>query len=67
MCCQKSSAWNGVGGATRILLTVQRDFSLLKPLGTGMNTMMETITAVFGIMSAGIFLAHALDGYWSRP
>jgi hypothetical protein len=34
---------------------------------SGMNTMLETITAVFGIMSAGIFLAHALDGYWSRP
>jgi len=29
--------------------------------------MLETITAVFGVMSAGIFLAHALDGYWSRP
>jgi hypothetical protein len=32
-----------------------------------MSAMLETITAVFGIMSAGIFLAHALDGYWSRP
>jgi hypothetical protein len=29
--------------------------------------MLETITAVFGIMSVGIFLAHAIDGYWSRP
>jgi hypothetical protein len=29
--------------------------------------MLEAIAAVFGIMSAGIFLAHAIDGYWSRP
>jgi hypothetical protein len=29
--------------------------------------MLDMITAVFGVMSAGIFLAHALDGYWSRP
>lgn len=29
--------------------------------------MLDAITAVFGVMSAGIFLAHALDGYWSRP
>jgi hypothetical protein len=28
--------------------------------------MLDTITAVFGMMSAGIFIAHALDGYWSR-
>jgi hypothetical protein len=33
----------------------------------GLSTMLEAITAVFGIMSAGIFLAHAIDGYWSRP
>jgi hypothetical protein len=36
-------------------------------LGSRMSTMLETITAVFGIMSASIFLAHAIDGYWSRP
>jgi hypothetical protein len=29
--------------------------------------MLEMITAVFGIMSVSIFLAHAIDGYWSRP
>jgi hypothetical protein len=29
--------------------------------------MLDTITAVFGVLSVGIFLAHALDGYWSRP
>jgi hypothetical protein len=29
--------------------------------------MIETVTALCGALSAGIFLAHALDGFWSRP
>jgi hypothetical protein len=29
--------------------------------------MLEAFTAFFGVMSAGIFIAHAIDGYWSRP
>jgi hypothetical protein len=29
--------------------------------------MLEVFTAIFGVMSAGIFIAHAFDGYWSRP
>jgi hypothetical protein len=29
--------------------------------------MIETVTALFGVMSAGIFLAHAVEGYRSRP
>jgi hypothetical protein len=29
--------------------------------------MIETVTAFFGLISAGIFLAHAFDGYRSRP
>ena len=32
----------------------------------GLFAMLEAFTAVFGIISAGIFLAHAVDGYWSR-
>jgi hypothetical protein len=28
--------------------------------------MLEAVTAIFGIMSAGIFIAHAVDGYRSR-
>ena len=28
--------------------------------------MLEAITALFGVMSAGIFIAVALDGYLSR-
>jgi hypothetical protein len=29
--------------------------------------MLDVFTAFFGIISAGIFIAHACDGYWSRP
>ena len=29
--------------------------------------MIETMTALFGVMSAGIFLAHAVEGYRTRP
>jgi hypothetical protein len=29
--------------------------------------MLEIFTAFFGIISAGIFIAHACDGYLSRP
>ncbi len=28
--------------------------------------MLEAVTAFFGVMSAGIFIAHAIDGYRSR-
>jgi hypothetical protein len=35
-------------------------------LGSGIIAMLEAVTALFGIISAGIFLAHAVDGYWSR-
>jgi hypothetical protein len=35
-------------------------------LGTRMITMLDAVTALFGVISAGIFLAHAVDGYWSR-
>jgi hypothetical protein len=28
--------------------------------------MFEAVTAIFGVMSVGIFIAHAVDGYRSR-
>jgi len=28
--------------------------------------MFEAVTALFGVLSAGIFLAHAVDGYLCR-
>jgi hypothetical protein len=36
-------------------------------LGQGIVAMLEAFTALFGVISAGIFIAHACDGYWSRP
>jgi hypothetical protein len=35
-------------------------------LGIRIITMLDAVTALFGVISAGIFLAHAVDGYWSR-
>ena len=35
-------------------------------LGLRIVAMLDTVTALFGVISAGIFLAHAVDGYWSR-
>jgi hypothetical protein len=35
-------------------------------LGTRIIAMLDAVTALFGVISAGIFLAHAVDGYWSR-
>jgi hypothetical protein len=32
----------------------------------GMFAMIETLTAVMGLVSAGIFLAHAFEGFRSR-
>jgi hypothetical protein len=34
---------------------------------SGFIGMLEAFTAFFGVMSAGIFIAHAVDGYRSRP
>ena len=33
---------------------------------TGSVAMFEALTAFFGVMSVGIFIAHAVDGYRSR-
>jgi len=47
-------------------LTVQRS-SRLVPAGHAMDfAMIETVTAFMGLVSAGIFLAHAVDGLRSR-
>jgi hypothetical protein len=39
---------------------------LVPALGHRIVAMLEAITAFFGVMSAGIFVAHAIDGYRSR-
>jgi hypothetical protein len=35
--------------------------------GKRTTAMIETVTAFFGLLSASIFLAHAFEGYRSRP
>jgi hypothetical protein len=35
--------------------------------GNWTTAMIETVTAIFGLLSASIFLAHAFEGYRSRP
>ena len=32
----------------------------------GIVAMLDAVTALFGVISVGIFIAHAVDGYWSR-
>jgi hypothetical protein len=52
--------------ARGILLTVQGRKAFGPIAGYGIDTMFEAVTAFFGVMSAGIFIAHAVDGYRSR-
>jgi hypothetical protein len=49
-----------------ILLTVQRGSRSVRDGAQRKLAMIETVTAVLGLMSAGIFLAHAFDGFRSR-
>jgi len=35
-------------------------------LGLRIVAMLDAVTALFGVISVGIFVAHAVDGYWSR-
>jgi hypothetical protein len=48
------------------LLTVRAPKAFGSIAGSGIKTMLEVVTAFFGVMSAGIFIAHAVDGYRSR-
>jgi hypothetical protein len=49
-----------------ILLTVQRRSRWVRAGPQWTVAMIETITAVMGLVSAGIFLAHAFEGFRSR-
>ena len=49
-----------------ILWTVRACKAFASIAGSGIKTMLEVVTAFFGVMSAGIFIAHAVDGYRSR-
>ena len=56
-----------VAPLTEILLTVQgRTRSLGCKGGIWTLTMIETVSALMGLVSAGIFLAHAFEGYRTR-
>ena len=57
-----------------ILATVRNPFDCAAPHGVsvregalGTVAMIEMVTAFFGFISASIFLAHAYEGYRSRP
>ena len=65
-CCSKSSLTFESLTARGILLTVQGRKAFGPIAGSGIDTMFEAVTAFFGVMSAGIFIAHAVDGYRSR-
>jgi hypothetical protein len=59
--------FSGAGISREIPLTVQRRVRLGSSAGHfRIVAMLEAVTAFFGIMSAGIFIAHAVDGYRSR-
>ncbi|MCP3389828.1 hypothetical protein NLM27_13700 [Bradyrhizobium sp. CCGB12] len=56
-----------VAPLTEILLTVQGRTRFLGRKGGIWNlTMIETVSALMGLVSAGIFLAHAFEGYRTR-
>jgi hypothetical protein len=65
-CCSKSSLTFESLSLRGILLTVQGCKAFGSIAGYGIDTMFEAVTAFFGVMSAGIFIAHAVDGYRSR-
>jgi hypothetical protein len=59
--------FSAAGNSQEISLTVHGRV----PLGSGAGyfrivVMLDAVTAFFGIMSASIFIAHAVDGYRSR-
>ena len=66
ICCSKSSFIFEMRGLRGILLTVRACKAFGPIAGSGIKTMLEVVTAFFGVMSAGIFIAHAVDGYRSR-
>jgi hypothetical protein len=47
-------------------LTVRGSMSFCPGRGARIFAMIETVTALLGLVSAGIFLAHAFEGYRSR-
>jgi hypothetical protein len=51
---------------SRIFLTVRQGMAFVVRGGIRTTAMIETVTALFGVLSAGILAAHAYDGYRAR-
>jgi hypothetical protein len=68
--CRKSSLSRSIETITGFPLTVRAGLPFRR-VGWARSrriAMIETVTALFGVVSVGIFLAHALEAYrWSRP
>src|ERR1700749_3774570 len=62
-CCTKSSLTFEIQTMHGILWTVRACKAFGAIAGSGIKAMLEVVTAFFGVMSAGIFIAHAVDGY----
>jgi hypothetical protein len=67
ICCTKSSVSADFESAHGIFLTVRGRPSFGDPRGAkGIFAMFEAVTAVLGLVSVGVFLAHAFEGVRSR-
>jgi hypothetical protein len=66
-CCTKSSLPRQKFGPHRNTFDCARPRAVRSGRWVlGSVVMFEAVTAFFGVMSAGIFIAHAVDGYRSR-
>lgn len=65
-CCTESPPQPDLRSGDGIFLTVRSGMSLCVDGAQRTFAMIETITAIMGLVSAGIFLAHAFEGLSSR-
>jgi hypothetical protein len=66
ICCTESSVGSDLRSAKEILLTVQRGGRSVPAGAQRTFAMFETVTAFLGLVSVGIFAAHAFEGFRSR-
>jgi hypothetical protein len=66
ICCTKASVRSDFRSGRGIPLTVRDGMSFSPGGAQWIFAMIETVTAFLGLISAGIFLAHAFDGFRSR-
>jgi hypothetical protein len=66
ICCAKASVRPDLRRLRGILLTVRGGASFCPRGAQRIFAMVETVTAILGLFSAGIFLAHAFDGFRTR-